>query len=145
MQIQEKHLIHGAALTQIVEHESFKALNRAGPEMGHYVVNTDTRLLVKYSKHEASPWSFTFNISHVDILAQDMASGYSVFLCLVCGTTTVIALNEDEIRTAIDLEDSGTQWLRVELPQGGSPHVRGKAGSLKRTIPHKSYPSRLFS
>jgi len=47
MKIQHKDLFHGAALTQLVEHNSFKALNKADDKYGHYLVNTDRRLLVK--------------------------------------------------------------------------------------------------
>ena len=36
MKIQQKDYFHGAALTQIVEHESFKALNKADSKYGHY-------------------------------------------------------------------------------------------------------------
>lgn len=60
MKIQEQDRFHGAALTQIVEHKSFKALNRASAKYGHYLVNADRHVFTKYSKATRSPWSFTF-------------------------------------------------------------------------------------
>ena len=55
---------HGAALTQIVEHSSFKALNKASEKYGHYLVNTDQHVFVKYTKAsnsspKKSSWQFT--------------------------------------------------------------------------------------
>lgn len=42
MKTQEKDLYHGAALTQIVEHTSFRALNLAPVKgYGHHLVNSD--------------------------------------------------------------------------------------------------------
>ena len=57
--IQKQDLYHGAALTQIVEHPTFKALNRASKNYGHYLVNADREVFVKYSASSSSPWGFT--------------------------------------------------------------------------------------
>jgi hypothetical protein len=74
MKIQEKDLFHGAALTQIVEHESFKALNKADEKYGHYQVNHDRRLLVKHSKATSNTgtqtWSFSFKPDDIGILVK---------------------------------------------------------------------------
>lgn len=48
MKIQDQDLYHGAALTQIVEHASFKALNRGSEKYGHYLVNKDQHVFIKY-------------------------------------------------------------------------------------------------
>src|SRR5690242_18720262 len=103
MKIQEKDLFHGAALTQIVEHESFKALNKADEKYGHYQVNHDRRLLVKHSKAESNAgtqiWSFTFKPDDIEILIKDVKGGAKIFVCLVCGAVSVCILNQEEIST----------------------------------------------
>jgi hypothetical protein len=144
MQIQEKDIFHGAALTQVVEHKSFKALNRATTKYGHYLINTDRALFVKYRKPNKSPWQHTFSEDDVAAIATEIEKNNAVFLCLVCGTTTVCALNSNEIQTVLDLDADGQQWIRVEIPKGGSCHVSGSNGKLKRTIPHRSVPDKLF-
>lgn len=58
MKIQKKGSNHGVALTQIVEHPSFKALNKADEKFGHYQINHDTRILIRYRSGN-SPWTFT--------------------------------------------------------------------------------------
>jgi len=144
MRIQEKDTYHGAALTQVVEHKSFKALNRATTKYGHYLINTDRALFVKYRKPNKSPWQHTMSEDDIAAIATEIKKNKSVFLCLVCGTTTVCALDSKEIQTVLDLDPAGQQWIRVEIPKGGSCHVSGTNGKLKRTIPHSSFPDKLF-
>lgn len=144
MKIQEKHIYHGAALTQIVEHASFKALNKVDDRYGHYLVNRNRRLLVKYRTSSESPWQFSFPSSEVALMASDLEAGAKLFLCLVCGTETVAVLDEEEVRTVLNLESTGQQWVSVELPPGSSLRARGSAGNLPRTIPHKAFPRKIF-
>ena len=74
MKIQQKDYYHGAALTQIVEHESFKALNKADVKHGHYKINQNIRLLVKSTTNEESPWSFTANANDLATIKDDINS-----------------------------------------------------------------------
>lgn len=145
MKIQEQDLFHGAALTQIVEHKSFKALNRASVKYGHYLVNADRHVFAKYSKATRSPWSFTFQPNDLKAIQAEINNGNTVFLCLVCGTATVCALAEAEFTSLIDLASPAAQRVRVEVPAGGSCHVSGSLGSLKRTVPHNSFPDKVFA
>jgi hypothetical protein len=61
MKIQRKDYYHGAVLTQIVEHKSFKALNKFDEKYGHYKINHDIRLMVKLASEDSDPWQFTVN------------------------------------------------------------------------------------
>ena len=144
MIIQEKDLYHGAALTQVVEHRSFKALNRATQAYGHYLINTDRHLYVKHSKKKESPWQFTFEKKHIQLIAQLIQNGRKVFLCIVCGGKTVCVLTEGEISEVLNLDDKHQQWISVSVPRSGSCHVKGGGGKLERTIPHNSFPDKVF-
>jgi len=146
MKIQEKDLFHGAALTQIVEHKSFKALNLASAKYGHYLVNTDREVFAKYRRVARPPFIFTFQPAEVQTISAAVRQGpRKAFLCLVCGRTTVCALSAKEIEAVIDLDNnSAQQSVRVEIPTGGSCHVSGTKGQLSRTVPHNSFPDKVF-
>jgi hypothetical protein len=145
MKIQKMDLFHGAALTQIVEHPSFKALNKADAKYGHYQINHDRRILIKYRDTSRSPWTFTVNFDEIMMLNDDLRrKDGRTFLCLVCGKTTVCPLHEGDIDDLIDLHGLSAQWIRVEIPSGGSMHLKGSKGGLKRAIPHKDFPVVLF-
>lgn len=144
MKIQEQDVYHGPALMQIVEHSSFKALNRASSRYGHYLVNTDRQVFTKYRKTKRSPWQFVFTPDELSALSRAISGGGRVFVCLVCGHTTICALNADELAQVIDVTAGSQQSIRVEVPQGGSCHVSGSKGKLKRTVPHNSFPDKVF-
>lgn len=144
MKIQDQDLYHGAALTQIVEHKSFKALNRASEKYGHYLVNTDKHVFVKYRTVNRSPWTFTVQPDELAVIKAEIDQNYEVFLCLVCGGKTVCALNSEEINNVINSSSNSSQWIRVEVPKGGSCHVNGSVGNLKLSVPHNSFPEKVF-
>lgn len=145
MKIQEQDIYHGTALMQIVEHPSFKALNRASKEYGHYLINTDRQVFAKYTTKKRSPWQFTFQPKDVTAISGAVESGDRLFVCLVCGHVTICALTQNEIRQVIDLKSPTQQTVRVEVPKGGSCHVHGTSGALVRTVPHNSFPDKVFS
>jgi hypothetical protein len=145
MKIQEQDIYHGPALMQIVEHRSFKALNRASTNYGHYLVNTDRQVFVKYRKTKRSPWQFIFAPDELSALSKAMSGAGSVFMCLVCGHFTICALNAKEIFQLVDLTEASQQSIRVEVPSGGSCHVSGSKGKLKKTVPHNSFPEKIFA
>ncbi len=145
MKIQDKDIFHGAGLTQIVEHSSFKALNKADLKYGHYLVNTDRRFMLKYGKSKKGPWQFTFGSDDLKTLKNDMALPGKVFLCLACGDKTVGCLNGGEFSQLIDIGSSAQQFITLEFPKGGSLRARGSQGQLKGTIPHNMFPEKIFT
>jgi hypothetical protein len=130
-------------LTQITEHPSFTALNKVDKIYGHYLVNLDTRLFVKYLAKESSPWNFSIHSNELQAIAEDMKVSAKVFLCLVCGEETICALNVQEITTLVDL-NSERQFINVTVPPGGSIRVSGSNGELTKKIKHNSFPKKLF-
>lgn len=145
MKIQSHDFYHGAVLTQITEDKSFKALNKADHLYGHYLLNRDTRIFVKYSKKEGEPWEFRFQKSELEAIKADMASVDKVFLCLVCGEVTICCLGTDEYTEIINLEAKDGQSVIVDSPTAASMRVRGSAGKLSKTIAHNSFPRKLFT
>ena len=98
MKVQQKDYYHGAALTQIVEHASFKALNKADVKYGHYKINQNIRLLVKFTTNEESPWYFTANANDLTTIEEDIDSGDQFYLCLICGLSTICLLNSNQVQ-----------------------------------------------
>lgn len=144
MKVQYQDLYHGVALTQVVEHDSFKALNKGSRRYGHYLVNADCNVFVKYSTHEKGPWTFTFQPDQLEPIRNVIWSESRAFACLVCGEVTVCALSSEELQNVIDLQADNPQWIRVQFPEGGSCRVQGSEGKLGKKIPHNSFPNKLF-
>ena len=135
-------MFHGAALAQITKHDSFKALNKVDGKSGHYLVNTDCRLLTKH-RDDDIPVQFVFSPDDLDTLRFDIESGFRTFLVLVCSDITICLLDADQIQQLIDLNASKQQWIRISIP-GASMDVAGSNGKLKRKIPHSRFPGDVF-
>ncbi len=144
MKIQKHDLYHGAALAQIVKHDSFKALNRASNKFGHYLVNTDRHVFIKHRTNRKSPWQHTFSPDEVQAIADAIAERKKVWLCLVCGEATICALTRREIKVLLDLNGNSQQFITIKVPSGGSCRANGSKGTLKGTIPHNSFPGKIF-
>ena len=145
MKIQDKDYYHGAALTQIIEHPQFTALNKVNKKYGHYLINHDIRLLVKLCTAMDSPWSYTFWPDDLTTIQQDISAGAKTFICLICGLDTICILNAEQIQMLIDLDAAGSQWIRVEVhTKKGSLWVQGQRGEYHRAIPHNAFPDALF-
>lgn len=145
MKIQKKDQYHGSALTQIIEDPLFTALNKADEKYGHYQINHNKRILVKHTSNDKSPWLFTLKPEDIDTVVGDISSDQELFLCLVCGTTTICILTTEEFEQVIDISGSSAQWVRIECPKGSGMRVTGSAGPIRAVIPHSSFPKKLFS
>jgi len=143
VKIQEQDFYHGAALTQIAEHPSFKALNKGSDRYGHYLVNADCHVFMKYSRANG-PWSFTFTAEQLEPLVNVQTAKADLFVCLVCGEETICILGEEQLEAIIDMASADSQWIRVEVPPGGRCRVSGSQGKLRKTVPHNAFPACLF-
>jgi hypothetical protein len=90
MKINEDHLYHGAALTQIAEFPTFKAINafEIGGEKSRsaFIVNHDTGVYLKYATKPNPAFKeyvFTFTQANLDELGKLKAQHPSLFIVLV--------------------------------------------------------------
>jgi len=145
LKIQNQDFYHGVALTQIVEHPSFKALNKGSTKYGHYLINADCHLFVRYATNEGPVWNYTLTVEQLSSISSIIESKVRVFVCLVCGEETVCLVNQEQLGIAIDLQSSDSQWLKVEVPPNGSCRVTGSQKKLSGVIPHNAFPKKLFA
>lgn len=87
MKINDDHMYHGAALTQIAEHPTFKAVNASKKSHAAFRINDTTGIYVKYAglpHGSAKEYIFTFTKAHLDELAVLREHCTRVFVVLVC-------------------------------------------------------------
>jgi hypothetical protein len=77
MHINDDHLYHGAALTQIAEYPTFKAINAFNSDgeksRSAFIVNHDTGIYLKYATSPNKRWKeyvFTFTEAHLEELVS---------------------------------------------------------------------------
>jgi hypothetical protein len=141
VKIQQQDLFHGAALTQVVEHPSFKALNKAPDgKYGHYVLNNDKRLFLKYTTGDGPDYWFTLSKDEVAAIKKDQAGGHTVFAVLVCSDETICAVPADKLWDVADKNPKGNQQVWVRSEAGKSMRFGRGQYELPHVIPHNSFP-----
>lgn len=142
MKVQQQDLLHGAALMQVVEHPGFKALNKAPDgKYGHYVLNNDTRLFIKYTAGNGPDYWFTLSKEDVAAIRKDQTDGHRVFAVLVCGDETICAIPADDLWTVADKKPKGSQQVWVRSDAGKSMRFGHGQDQLLHVVPHNSFPS----
>ena len=91
MKINDDHMYHGAALTQIAEHPVFKAINaywsKGKKSSCAYRINDATGIYMKYAgspRGAAKEYVFTFTQAHLQELTKLREHCTSVFAVLIC-------------------------------------------------------------
>jgi len=145
MKIQDQDTFHGPALMQIVEHDSFKALNKADDKYGHYLVNKDIRLWVKYASASNGPWQFTFQPNDLALISKDLKQKGTTHIVLVCGHFSICSLSSGELEELLDVSANSAQWLKVEAPANRQMRVTGSDNSKSPILaPHNKFPGCVF-
>jgi len=114
---------------------------------GHFCLNEDAFLLVKYASQNQSPWRFTFRPDDIETLVNDHNEGGlfgGSYVCLVCGYNSLCALQEDEWSSILDFNTAGQQTVVVRRDPRSSFEVTGSSGELDRKIPASRFPSLVF-
>jgi hypothetical protein len=143
MAIDFKDFMHGAALIAIADSDDFTALNKASLKYGHYVVNHDRHIFVKYAAG-TGPKDYNFNFQKSDkrqILQT--APGGHVFAVLVCGDEVITAISREDVEQLIDLEDDRADAIKVSAQPNMKLRITG-GGLQLPLVARNSFPGRIL-
>jgi hypothetical protein len=167
MSISVKDMNHGAALIQIAEWPTFKAINSFEPKKGQkssaaFIVNTDTGIYFKYGSNPTrafKEYSFVFNESNFEELdALKAKYGDRVYVILVCVKAKEVCIlkfsdleeKRDEREREKGAPESQYQLLVAVRPRKSfrvymnAPGV--KKTSLAQTVINRNdFPAELFN
>jgi hypothetical protein len=166
VKIDDDHMFHGAALTQVAEDPHFTAINAIKLDgvvaENSFRINDDIGIHLKYcSTKPVGKWReyrFTFTKDHLDLLTNLAGATGRVFVALVCVTAREICcLGYDELHDLLNRRreakgaDEAQYVVPVTLTQHGSFHVyvnqpgaKGKIIGKAITVPRSAFPKRLF-
>jgi hypothetical protein len=158
MSISVKDMYHGAALIQIAEYPTFKAINSFEPVEGQksraaFSVNHDTGIYLKYGSNPNrafKEYSFVFNKANFDELrALRTRYGARVFVVLVCvkgKEICILKLDELDQKRAEREQEKGTPEAQYQLLVAVRPRqsfrVYMNAPGVRKTALTKTMVSR---
>lgn len=141
--IYQMNFRHGAALCAIADCPQFTAVNKASSKYGHYVLNHDRDLFLKYCSKRSDDYGYAFVVNGSDFAAMlGCHDRDRTFLVLTCGEEVVTALSLTELSAVVSLS-AGDQWLRVMAKPNQSLYMRGPVGELG-PIGRQDFPARLL-
>ncbi|HEY9391735.1 MAG TPA: hypothetical protein VIR27_18435 [Mycobacteriales bacterium] len=142
MGIDLKDFMHGAVLVAIAEDPRFTALNKGSTHYGHYLVNHDRHMFVKYNSGPGD-YYFTFSAEEVRrILGTRRPQG--TFVVLVCGHEAITGISSTELRSLIDVRSSAQQQVRVSARPRKQLRLYGPGHSELGPIPRNAFPDRVL-
>lgn len=165
LRINQDHLYHGAALTQIAEHEQFTAINavrvRNRPHRSAFRINDTHCVYLKYATKPTKPYNeyiFTFQTTHLDDLRRLSQKCDKLFLALICVQDHEICLisyetlldliarrrnakgsSENQYTLLVFLKSGGKFRINMNLPNRRKHYVGNSV-----LIARKEFPNRLF-
>jgi len=146
--ITERDKFYGVVLRHLTRHDGLSKVREVGDKAGHFCLNDDAFLLVKYSSSESAPWRFTFRPDDIHTLIKDQNQGGlfgGSYICLVCGFESLCALREDEWSALLDLDVvEGQQTISVHRSPRSLFEVKATCGNLDHKIPASRFPSLVF-
>jgi hypothetical protein len=145
VKVQQQDLFHGAALTQIVEHPSFKALNRASTKYGHYLINTNRQIFVNTGRMThllGSTLCNPMNWRRLPPRSRPRTTFSSVLFAVLSPSARS---TETRLTGWLISPARFNSGLRSTYPPRGSCHLSGSKGHLKPTVHHKAFPDKIFS
>lgn len=164
MKIDDDHMYHGAALTQIAEHPQFTAINhlttKAGTARSSFLINSNIGIYIKYATRPEGSYSeyrFTFSTAHLTEIVEIKKKTNSVHIVLVCVLDREICgLDIDsfnqliEVRRSLKGSDEERYTIAVTAPKNKKmrayvnvPGRKGKSAG-EHLVARNHFPDCLF-
>jgi len=124
MKINDDHLYHGAALTQVAEHASFKAINAFTPNGSRsrsaFLINNDIGLYLKYASKPKGAYDefiFTFRQEHLAELSLLREKVGRIFIGLICiSSRQICSIPYDALLSLVAMRKKKRGRMRLLIP-----------------------------
>ena len=163
MKINDDHMYHGAALTQVAEHELFTSINavRVAGKLSRsaFRVNESIGLYIKYAGKPVGPdYVFTYSKQNKKELESLNKLCEDVYLALACiKDRQICCVSLTDFRAWLSKRESelghseDTSTILVNLPAGkafrlnmNQPNVRKKYLAKPQIVARNKFPSAMF-
>ncbi len=142
--IDQKDFMHGAALVAIADSAEFTALNRASVKYGHYVVNHDRHLFIKYNGG-SGPGVHHFTFSGRDKERIRTTNADRVRAVFVCGNEVITAITRTALAALLDLGSAASSTVNVSALRGQQLRIHCGATRHPGLVARGSFPSSVLA
>jgi hypothetical protein len=145
--ISEFEFFHGAVFARMLH--SGQAVLSIKPysesDNAAYVVNDSKAVYIKYSTKRLSPWRFSFQPRHHEMILEMKGNMGEVFICLVCNDDGVVVLSFDEFQEVVKADGGAVEWLSAARNKRQMYLVKGPLGRLTFKVGKDDFSGKLFT
>jgi len=109
-----------------------------------YIVDGTKGIYIKYSSKRLSPWRFSFQKRHQDIIWEMKKNVGAVFLLLVCNDDGVVVLTFDELKQILDENHETVEWISAARNRRQMYSIKGSDGKLSFKIGKNEFLNKMF-
>jgi hypothetical protein len=144
--ISEFEFFHGAVLTRMLHATQQMMMIAPYSEFDNasYVVNERKGVYIKYSTKRLSPWRFSFQMRHYEMILEMKRDLGEVFVVLVCNDDGAVVLTFEEFRQVVTGESDTGQWISAARNRREMYLIKGSEGKLEFKIGKDDFSEKLF-
>lgn len=144
--IGEFEFFHGAVLARILRATSQRTFIKpfSDSDNAAYVINDNKGIYIKYSAKRLSPWRFTFQERHHEVIAEMKRVG-EVFIVLVCNDDGAVVLTFDEFQQVAKIGDKSADWVSAARNRRQMYLIKGPEGKLEFKVGKDDYSAKIFA
>lgn len=144
--IGEFEFFHGAVFTRILHTTQQTMTVRPYSEFDNaaYVVNDSKGVYIKYSTKRLSPWRFSFQKRHHEMITEMNRNVGDVFVILVCNDDGAVVLSFDEFQQVARNGYGQGEWLSAARNRREMYLVKGPEGRLAFKVSKDDYAEKIF-
>jgi hypothetical protein len=145
--ISEFEFFHGAVFARML-HSGQQLLSirpYSESDNAAYVVNDSKAVYIKYCTKRLSPWRFSFQPRHHDMVLHMKKDMGEVFICLVCNDDGVVVLTFEEFQGVVNVDNGAGDWLSAARNKRQMYLVKGPLGRLTFKVGKDDFALKMFS
>lgn len=139
--ISQKEIMLGTVFYRLID-EADKSI-KYDRTIDAYIINNNVALYLKYCTKRMTPWGFTFNKSHHELI-EKITKTYNIFIGLICNDDGICCISYKEYKQIVDFRVGDINNISVQRKKRESYQVSGKLGALPYKISDTDFPRRIF-
>jgi len=144
--ISEFEFFHGAVFARMLHatQQTIAVAPYSESDNASYVINGNKGIYIKYSTKRLSPWRFSFQGRHYEMILQMRRNLEEVFVILVCHDDGVVVLTFEEFQQIVKVEEAAVQWISAARNRKQMYLIKGSDGKLAFKIGKDELGKKMF-
>ena len=144
--VSEFEFFHGAVLARMLHsiQQTMTVAPYSESDNASYVINSSKGIYIKYSTKRLSPWRFSFQKRHHEMIVDMRRDLGEVFVVLVCNDDGAVVLTFDEFQQVVKSDGGGGQWISAARNRRQMYLINGSDGKLAFKIGKDEFAEKIF-